>query len=165
MIAPPSSLVSLFEPWASYYSDSHLAQTVVTFAHIGGLVVGGGTAIAVDRGTLRMASDVDRRRHLLEIGNAHRLVISSLAIVVVSGLLLFGSDIESHWESPIFWTKMLLVVALLANGARMQGIEKKAAHEPVVSPAHWGAFRGTAITSLVLWLAITLAGVALINYA
>jgi len=165
MIAPPSSLVSLFEPWASYYSDSHLAQTVVTFAHIGGLVVGGGAAIAADRGTLRMASDVDRRRHLLEIGQMHRLVITSLVVVVISGVLLFGSDIESHWESPIFWTKMLLVVLLLANGARMQGIEKKAARDSVVSTAHWSAFRGTAITSLVLWLAITLAGVALINYA
>jgi hypothetical protein len=60
---------------------------------------------------------------------------------------------------------MLLVVALLANGARMQRIEKKSALETVVSTAHWGALRGTAITSLVLWLAITLAGVALINYA
>ena len=165
MIVPPSALVTLFEPWASYYSDSHLAQTVVTFAHIGGLVVGGGTAITADRGTLRMASDVDRRRHLFEVGRAHRLVLMSLAVVVVSGLLLFASDVETYWGSPIFWTKMALVAALLVNGARMQRVERKATLESVVSSAQWGAMRGNAMASLVLWLAITLAGVALINYA
>jgi hypothetical protein len=165
MIVPPSALVTLFEPWASYYSDSHLAQTVVTFAHIGGLVVGGGAAITADRGTLRMASDVDRRRHILEIGRSHRLVITSLAIVVVSGLLLLASDLEAYWGSPIYWLKMALVAALLVNGARMQRVERKVTLESVVSSAQWGAMRGTAMASLVLWLAITLAGVALINYA
>jgi hypothetical protein len=165
MIAPPAWFVSLVQPWADYYSDSHLAQTVVTFAHIGGLVVGGGTAIAADRGTLRMASDVDRRRHLLEVSQTHRLVITSLVVVVISGFLLFISDLESHWDSPIFWTKMVLVALLLANGARMQRIEKRSAPEPVISSAHWAALRSTAIVSLALWLAITLAGVALINYA
>jgi uncharacterized membrane protein len=165
MIVPPSALVALFEPWASYYSDSQLAQTLVTFAHIGGLVVGGGAAITADRGTLRMASDVDRRRHLLEIGRSHRLVITSLAIVVVSGLLLFASDLETYWGSPIFWVKMALVAGLLVNGAQMQRVERKATLESVVSSAQWGAMRGTAMASLILWLAITLAGVALINYA
>ena len=165
MLAPPASLVTLFEPWAGYYGDSHLAQTLVTFAHVGGLVVGGGAAITADRGTLRMTSDVDRRRHLLEIGRAHRLVIMSLGIVVVSGLLLFASDLETYWGSAIFWIKMALVAALLVNGARMQRVERKAAFESVVSSAHWRALRGSAMASLVLWLAITLAGVALINYA
>ena len=165
MLAPPSALVTLVEPWASFYSDSPLAQTLVTYAHIGGLVVGGGAAIAADRVTLRMASDVDRRRHLLEIGRLHRLVLTSLAVVVVSGLLLFTSDLETYWASPVFWTKMALVAALLVNGARMQRIERKATLESVVSSAQWAAMRGTAIASLALWLAITLAGVALINYA
>ena len=165
MIAPPAFLVSLTDPWASFYGDSHLVQTVVTFAHVGGLVVGGGVAIATDRGTLRMASDVDRRRHLLEVSQIHRLVITSLAVIVVSGILLFASDLEAHWESPVFWVKMALIVALLINGARMRRIETAAAADPVPSTAQWGAFRGTAIASLVLWLAISLAGVALVNYA
>ena len=81
MLAAPASLVSLAEPWASFYGDSHLAQTVITFAHVGGLLVGGGAAIAADRATLRAASDVDRRRHLLEVSQLHRLVIGSLVVV------------------------------------------------------------------------------------
>ena len=165
MIAPPASVVSLVQPWADFYSDSHLAQTIVTFAHIGGLVVGGGVAIAADRATLRVASDVDRRRHLLEIAQTHALVITSLAVVVISGLLLLASDLETFWGSPIFWTKMALVLLLLVNGARMRRIERIAAHDTAVPSTHWGAFRGAAIASLVLWLVITLAGTALVNYA
>ena len=165
MIAPPQSLVALVQPWADYYSDSHLAQTLVTFAHIGGLLVGGGIAIAADRTTLRMTSDVDRKRHLLDVSNAHRVVVGSLIVVVLSGILLFASDVEAHWESWIFWVKMALVAVLLVNGARMRSIERRASTDSVLSVAHWGAFRGTAITSLVLWLATTLAGVALLSYA
>ena len=165
MLDAPASLVSLVQPWADYYGDSHLAQTLVTFGHIGGLVVGGGIAIAADRMTLRVTSDVDRRRHLLEIAQIHRVVIVSLVVVVLSGLLLFASDIEAHWGSPIFWVKMALIVLLLVNGARMQRIEAAAADDTTPPSAHWGSLRGTAITSLVLWLTISLAGVALINYA
>jgi hypothetical protein len=165
MLAAPDALVSMFEPWASLYGDSRAAQTLVTFAHVGGLLIGGGAAMAMDRATLRMASDVDRRRHLLEIGHAHRLVIGTLVVIALSGALLATADIEAFWSSRVYWTKMVLVIALLVNGARMNRIEAAALREPVVSSAHWSALRGTAITSLLLWLTITLAGVALINYA
>lgn len=162
---PPASLVSLVEPWATFYGDSHLAQTLVTFAHVGGLVVAGGLSVAADRMTLRVSSDVDRRRHLLEVTQVHRVVVVSLAVIIVSGLALLTADLETFWASWIFWAKMLLVALLLVNGARMRSIEKETATDALVSTAHWRAFRGTAVTSLTLWLAITLAGVALINYA
>ena len=165
VIAPPTALVSLFEPWADFYGDSNLVQTLVTYAHVGALLVGGGTAIAADRATLRTSSDVDRRRHLLEVSQMHRLVIACLGVIAISGLLMFAADIETFWASWIYWTKMGLVVLLLANGARMNKVETAASRDTPVSAAHWSAFRGTAITSLVLWLAVTLAGVALINYA
>jgi uncharacterized membrane protein len=163
--APPAALVSLVEPWSEFFGDSNFVQTLVLYAHVGALLVGGGTAIAADRATLRMSSDVDRRRHLLEVSQLHRVVITSLVFIATSGLLMFTADLEAFWGSWIFWTKMVLVVLLLANGARMQQAERAAARETVVTAAHWAAFRGTAITSLVLWLAIAFAGVALINYA
>jgi uncharacterized membrane protein len=165
LAAPPAALVSMFEPWADFFGDSNLLQTVVLYAHVGALLIGGGTAIAADRATLRMSSDVDRRRHLLEVSQMHRVVITSLVIIAVSGVLMFTADIEAFWASWIYWTKMVLVVLLLANGARMKKTESAASHDTPVSAAHWSTFRGTAITSLVLWLAVTLAGVALINYA
>ena len=165
LAAPPSSLVTLLDPWAGFYSDSKLAETLVTFAHVGALVVGGGVAIAADRATLRMQSDVDRRRHLLDVAGLHRLVVASLAIVMVSGLVMFAADIETFWGSWIFWVKMALVALLLANGARMRSVERRATAEPVVTAAHWNALRGTAWMSIALWMAITFAGVALLSYA
>ena len=165
MMAAPASLVSLLEPWASFYGDSRLAQTIVTYAHVAGLLVGGGTAIAADRTTVRLASDVDRRRHLLDVSQMHRVVITALIVMVISGILLATADLETFWGTPIYWVKLALVALLLANGARMRSVERAAAADSVPTAAHWNAFRGTAVASLVLWLATTLAGVALINYA
>jgi uncharacterized membrane protein len=165
MMAPPSALVSLFQPWADFYGDSRLVQTLVTFAHVGALLVGGGTAIAADRAALRMASDVDRRRHLLDVARAHSLVITSLVVIALSGLLLFAADVEAFWSAPIYWIKMILVALLLANGARLRAAEKAASAEPLLAPQRWSAVRSASITSLTLWIAITFAGVALINYA
>lgn len=165
IIAPPAALVALVEPWASFYGDSPLAQTLVTFAHVGGLVIGGGMAIASDRTTLRLSSDVERRRHLLDVAHLHRIVLAALTTIILSGLMLFAADVEAHWASRIYWVKMVLVGLLLANGARMRRIEAAATGDAVVTAAHWRAFRGTAVASLTLWLTVTLAGVALINYA
>jgi hypothetical protein len=165
LATPPAALVSFLEPWSTFYGDSLLTQTVVTFAHVGGLLVGGGIAIATDRVTLRTSSDVDRRRHLIEMSHIHRAVVTALAVVVLSGIALVTADIEAIWGSWIYWAKMFLVILLLANGARMRKIESGASREPVVSAAQWSALRGSAVASLILWLATAFAGVALINYA
>ena len=165
LITPPASLVSLLQPWADFYNDSKLTETLVLFAHVGALVVGGGIAIAADRTTLRLNSDVDRRRHVLDVLALHRTVLASLAVIVISGLLLLAADIETFWASWIYWAKMLLVVLLLINGWRMQRVEQVASTEAVVSAAHWSALRGTAMVSVALWLAVTFAGIALVNYA
>jgi hypothetical protein len=165
MMAAPASLVSLLQPWADFYGDSRLVQTIVTFAHVGGLLIGGGTAIAADRATLRMASDVDRHRHLLEVSQLHRVVVQALGFIILSGVLLATADLEAFWSSPVYWVKLFLVVLLLANGARMRSLERDAARSPVPTAGHWNAFRAAAKASLALWLLTTLAGVALINYA
>src|SRR6266481_3574356 len=127
LIAPPEALVKLFAPWNKFYSDSKLTETLVQFAHTAGLVVAGGIAIATDRGTLRAAkwTDADRRHHLDELAVLHRTVIAGLTIIVLSGLAMLSSDLETFWGSWIYWVKMFLVVLLLANGAQMLGIEKK----------------------------------------
>ncbi len=42
----------LAETWASLYSNSVAIRSLVSFAHFGGLMAGGGTAIAADVGML-----------------------------------------------------------------------------------------------------------------
>lgn len=164
---PPEALIKFFQPWNKFYSDSKLTQTLVQFAHTAGLVVAGGIAIATDRMTLRAAkwTDADRRHHLAELATLHRTVIAGLTITILSGLAMLTSDLETFLGSWIFWVKMLMVVVLLANGARMQSVEKQLALDSSAASPHWPRLRTNAIASIALWLSITLAGLALLNFA
>ena len=47
---PP--IADLADSWSSIYSDSAAIKSAVGFAHVGGLLAGGGMAIAADRATL-----------------------------------------------------------------------------------------------------------------
>jgi hypothetical protein len=166
-MGPPESWVAMLKPWNDFYSHSKTTETIVLFFHIGGLLLAGGLAIAADRGTLRalrIAAN-DRGHHVNELGAVHRWVISGLVIVVASGLLLVTSDIETFWGSWIYWVKMTLVVLLLINGLVMTRIERALEADASDSSPNWRALHRTAITSLGLWFAITLAGVALANFS
>jgi hypothetical protein len=160
MIAPPEALADLVAPWAKFYGHSSLAPTIVTFLHIAPIIVGGGLAIAVDRATLRLGTDAAMRaRHLDELGLAHRSVVVALIVSLLSGLALLAADLETYLGSWIFWAKMLLVVALVVNGLLMTRTEARVR----AGGDQWGRLRVSAVSSLVLWLAITFAGVALVN--
>jgi len=167
LIAPPTVLINLFEPWNKFYSDSKLSETLLMFVHTAGLVVAGGIAIATDRATLRAAAwtDVDRRHHLAEMTVLHRTVIAGLAFTILSGLAMFTADIETFWASWIFWVKMITIALLLANGALMGRVEERLHQDSSADSANWGRLRTRAIVSLTLWLTVALGGVALQNYA
>jgi uncharacterized membrane protein len=167
LIPPPDALIKLFKPWNDFYGDSKLTETIVMFAHTGGLVLAGGIAVATDRLTLRARSwtDSDRQRHLVELGALHRTVVTGLVIIVLSGLAMLCSDLETFWGSWIYWVKMTLIVLLLVNGGQMVGIEKKLATDSAATSPHWARLRTSAAISITLWLTVTLAGVALLNFA
>lgn len=167
MIAPPSALVDLFQPWSDFYGHSKLAPTVVVFVHVGGLLLGGGIAIASDRLTLRAlgASIDERRRFRGELAAVHRWVVAGIALIVLSGLALVTSDIETFWGSPLYWVKMALVVALLLNGLFMTRAETALAGDDSDAAPGWRTLRRTAVTSLGLWFVITALGIALVNFS
>ncbi|MDB4905313.1 MAG: hypothetical protein JWO05_97 [Gemmatimonadetes bacterium] len=152
------TLSDAVKPWSELYSHSKVVSVAVTFAHLGALLVGGGIAVAADRSTLRVAAgDADaERRHLLDLAGTHRVVIGALVVTVLSGVLLFASDVETFAVSLVYWSKMALVLALLGNGLLMQRAERG---------ARWGALRRSAVISLALWLLITLLGVVLVEAA
>jgi len=163
----PEALANLVAPWAKFYSHSKVASTIVTFLHIAPIVVGGGLAIALDRAALRLSPDdaAARQRHLAELGSVHGIVLASLSLSLLSGVAMLASDLDTFLPSWVFWLKMALIVALLANGAVMTRLERALAEPGGGTADQWGRLRGIAITSLVLWLAITLAGVVLTNIA
>lgn len=162
---PPHALVHLLQPWNDFYSHSKVTQTIVLFAHIGGLVLGGGLALATDRATFRLGrlAPNERALRLTDLAVAHRTVLAGLSISITSGLLLLASDIETFFGSWIFWTKMILVGLLLANGFLMTRAELWLARDATDTSPGWGRLRTAAIASGVLWYTVTLAGVALAN--
>ena len=161
MVATPDALATLCAPWAKFYSHSKVASTVVTFLHVAPIIVGGGLAIALDRGTLRLGADAQARmRHVEEIGRAHRSVLMALFLSLLSGLALLAADLDTFLGSWVFWAKMLLIVALLANGGLMTRSEQRLRGG---AADQWGRLRVLSFASLSLWLVITFAGVALLN--
>lgn len=165
--AAGSVLTQLFEPWAHLYADSKAVATIVTFGHVAALLMAGGLAVATDRATLRALrlAATERGRHLDELAGVHRLVVTGLGLSVITGLLLFASDVETFIGSWLFWAKMALVLVLLINGYMMTRAERAVRGDEAGSSPSWAHLRRTALVSMSLWYMITLAGVALVNVA
>ena len=151
------SLSHLLAPWARLYGDSKVLSTGVTFAHVGGLLLGGGCAIAGDRITLRFTSidAVCQQNHLDERAALHHPVLI--------GFLLLAADLETYLPSVIFWAKMALIVALLVNGAMIQRADRALRNDPARSPLLWQRLQRAARVSLALWFSVTLLGTALLS--
>ena len=167
-MGPPAALVQFVEPWSQLYGDSKLLPTLIVFAHVAALVFAGGLAVTMDRATLRAARGPAefRWRQLEELGRAHRLVIIGLVLSVITGVLLFAADLETYFVSWIYWTKMSLIMVLLANGYVMSKTESRISSTPsAADEAGWKRLRATATLSILLWFAIALAGVALVKAA
>lgn len=167
ILAVPQLLTTLADPWAKMYGHSKMLATVVEFLHVAPIVVGGGLAIALDRSTLRLRHEEPgaRARHLSELSAGHGMVLGALALSFLSGIALLAADLETFFGSPIFWVKMGLVALLLVNGAVMTRTERALQTIGAGTDVQWRRLQTIAITSLALWLIITLAGVALTNLA
>ena len=152
----------MIESWVSLYANHAALRTGVSFLHIAGLVGGGGCAITADLATITAVRDAAPARatqlHLL--ARTHRIVVFGLLALVVSGLLLFGADVQTFLYSRIFWLKMGLMLLLLTNGLLLLRGERRVQHG---DPHAWVRLHHTAVASLVLWFLTTLAGAALPN--
>lgn len=162
------ALARLAAPWHDAYSDSTLLPVAVVFAHLAALLVGGGLALAADRGTLRAArGDGDARaRQLGLLAATHRSVVAALALSAATGALLFLADVEALAGSRVFWTKMVLVGLLAANGLRMTLAERAIGADPSSHAAddrRWRQLRASAMASGALWFALLLCGTILGN--
>jgi uncharacterized membrane protein len=148
----------MFDTWSEIYSNSAVWRTVILYAHIGGILVGGGCAVAADRLTL-LAAPADASQ-LKAIAGVHRIVIAGLTAIVISGLLMLAADLDTFIGSRIYWTKMALVVLLLINGLRLTRAERAARGG---GTAEWMRLRRASQASLALWLLIALFGAMLPN--
>jgi hypothetical protein len=149
--------------WASFYANHATARTIVTFIHVASLIGGAGTAFTVDREMLGWQSLAvpERLARLTKLRAANATVVAGLVLVVLSGVLLFASDLDAFLYSKFFWIKMALVALLLANGAFMVFAERRAFADG--DARSWLQLRLAAAFSLTLWLLTTLVGVTLPN--
>ena len=155
-------VTQLLETWSSVYSNHAALRTGVEFLHIGGLVAGGGCAITADLATIAAArvQSATLAAQLQLLKRTHAIVLSGLAALVVSGVLLFAADYETFVASRVFWLKMALMVVLLANGALLVRSERDAER---ADGGAWKRLHLIATTSLIVWFLTTLAGSALPN--
>ena len=148
--------------WTTIYSNHATLRTAVAFAHVGGLVGGGGCAIAADRATLLLThrDPAPWDAHFATIRRDHRIVVLGLVLIFISGGLLAAADLSTYLDSKVFWIKMALVAALLVNGTVLVRAEGHAASGQAAGLRL--LHRASAI-SLALWFLTTLLGTALPN--
>ena len=144
-----ATLAQAFASWNGYYGNHQALSVAIRYVHLAALLVGGGTALAIDREILRLHRSPPQARDatIARLNRAHALVIASLVFIVASGLLMAAADVETYLVSPTFWTKMALVVILLLNGAVLARSGRAAA---------FGIRRLTvaSVVSAILWLVI-----------
>jgi len=150
----------LLDTWSSLYSNSPALRSAIAFAHIGGLLTGGGCAVAADLATMRaFRRGPDAITHeAARLHDVHRVVIGSLICVVASGFLLMFPDFDAYVASMAFWIKMAAVVALVINGAWLMRAGDRAARQ-----VHVHHLQLASAASLLLWTATTLLGATLPN--
>ena len=165
-------ITAFVQPFADVYAGSKAMSATTTAIHIGGLLGGGGLAIATDRAVLRTSrSDgVAQRNVLVDLSGTHSLVVMALAAIVLSGLVFLLADIKTFAVSKVYWAKMTLVALLLINGVRLWKIESRLNAAAVVGDgmqplpdSDWRALRQSATVSLLFWFTIMVLGVVLAN--
>jgi uncharacterized membrane protein len=164
------ALIQFADPWSKIVAHSKAVSASVLFFHLVPLIIAGGSAFAADRATLRVASadHHERRRQLQELVAIHRVVVIGLGFSFISGLLLFLADVETFLGSVFLWIKLALVAVLLVNGWMMTVTERdlaRAGENQDAAIPLWRRLQTLAVLSVALWIATTLAGVVLKEFA
>jgi hypothetical protein len=153
-----TTVPQLLARWAHFYGHTPVTASV-TYLHLVGILVGGGVAVAADRAALRLSpATPDWSQELDRLASVHRWVITGLAFIFASGVLMMFAELDRLGTSVVFWIKMGLIALLLGNGY----IRMRAEHALRLGrAAGWGRFRRASVASLVLWLVVLLAGTLL----
>ncbi len=151
-------LADLCAGWSAFYGTHSSVAGAIRFLHLAGLMIGGGTALAADRLVLAARGTAEGRQRLLTVlAEAHRVVLPCLALIGVTGVLLFAADVETFMASSTYAAKMVTVGVLFANGGALQQAEK--AIRLTGSERAWRVLVFTAWVSSAAWLIALLLGV------
>lgn len=123
---------------------------IIEAVHLLGLALIGGAVLIVD---LRLAGLALRTQPAPTIaGDAEPWLLGSLAVMIVTGLLLFVSEALKCYYSPPFWFKMTFLALAIAFTFTLR---RRVARDASAAP--W-LMRGVAIVSVLLWSGVGLMG-------
>lgn len=145
--------------WSVYYSDHQMVSLWIRYLHLAALMVGGGTALAIDRvvlGTARTRTEDRRRAAFTAMKGSHRVVVPALAVVAASGILMAAADWTTFAESRLFWIKMISFGLLVINGIALVAAER--AYAKAADVSMWRRVVLASGASCVLWLLILFIG-------
>ena len=145
--------------WSAYYSDHQMISVFIRYVHLAGLMVGGGTALAIDRVVLASARrrTSDRRQAAMTaLSGSHRVVVPALVVVAATGVLMTAADWATFEASRLFWFKMGLFALLMVNGGALVAAERRYAQAADIEK--WRRVILASGASWVLWLLILLIG-------
>lgn len=153
----PDALAGAIQAWADFKADHRVVTRGLGALHLSGILLGGGTAIFLDRAVRRAAGATETARTFIleEMARGHRVIVPSLAVVFVTGVLWTLSELDEFLTSPVYWLKMGLIALLLINAMTMIRAERGVRAGDATA---WARLRTTATLSLVLWFAILVAG-------
>jgi len=138
----PTHLLAQISPWAF---------PVIESGHLLGLCALGGTLLIVDLRMLGFGLTNQSRRALAVA--VHPWLKASLALIIVTGALLFTSEAHRVLHTPSFWVKIgTLPLAILYTFTVRNRVAAQSG--PDTSPVT----RVTATVSLLLWLTVAAAG-------
>ena len=141
--------------WSAYYSDHQMVSLLIRYLHLAALMIGGGTALAIDRvvlGTARTRTDDRRRAAFTAMKGSHRVVVPALTIVTASGIMMAAADWDTFVASRLFWVKMISFGLLVVNGMALVAAERAYAKDTDVRM--WRRVVIASGTSCALWLFI-----------
>jgi uncharacterized membrane protein len=149
--------MNLISGWSAFYGDHEIVSVGVTFLHLAAVVVGGGAAIAADRAVWRaMREGVEARDACLQrLAAVHPTAAAALIVTGITGVLMFGADLETFLYSNLFWAKMAVLAVLVTNGAWIVSLERRIMPRPA---AGWRLLAIASMASMVLWLVLLLLG-------
>lgn len=125
----------------------------IRYVHIAALLIGGGTALAIDRvvlATARKGSEDRRRAAVAAMAGSHRVVVPALAVVTATGVLMAAADWDTFAASRLFWIKIAAFVLLVGNGAALLAAE----HAYARDVSMWRRVLLASGMSCLLWLLV-----------
>ncbi len=153
--------IEILRWWSAYYGNHQAVSVTVRFIHLVALLLGGGTALFVDRRIIRARrlGETGRMEALRELHKAHRLVVPWIAVLAITGVFMTAADTDTFLVSRVYWIKMAVVALLAGNGIVLLVTERRAMRSGMAGS--WPRIVTSSTVSFILWIGALLLGTLL----